>query len=107
MKRILIGLIVTVVLLQLSCKKETTDTKVVKVSYPAITLNGQKYVTLNVGQSYDDPGAAGTDDISGATSALTAEYSSLDVTHAGLYYMRYTMTIMPTFPVSMSAPRTV
>lgn len=93
MKRIctLLIAICALALTQPGCKKETSDTHVVKVSYPTITLNGSKYVSLNVGAAYDDPGATGTDDISGSTKTIKAEYSTLDVSTPGLYYMRYSM----------------
>lgn len=91
MKRILFVLVIINTLLLGACRKKETDTKVVKVSYPAIALKGDKYVSLNVGQSYSDPGATGTDDISGTSKDIIAEYSSLDITKPGLYYMLYTM----------------
>lgn len=92
MKKLLFLLLAVWSLSQLSCKKDTVNNKIVKVSYPTITLSGSKYVTLNVGTAYTDPGATGTDDVSGTSRSLTAEFSSLDVNTPGLYYMRYSMT---------------
>lgn len=91
-KLLVVALLATCTIFQQSCKKDTINNKVVKVSYPTINLSGSKYVSLNVGTAYADPGATGTDDVSGSTKTLTAEYSSLDVNTPGLYYMRYSMT---------------
>lgn len=91
MKKIWIVVVIIWAVAQAGCKKEETNTRVVKVSYPTISLNGDKYVTLNVGTAYNDPGATGTDDISGSTKSLTADSSTLDVTKPGLYYKMYTM----------------
>lgn len=77
-------------ILYTSCKKDEVVSKVVKATYPSIKVNGEKYVSLTVGQAYDDPGAVATDDITGATTNLMADYSSLDVNEPGLYYMQYT-----------------
>ncbi|RYE26138.1 MAG: DUF5011 domain-containing protein [Sphingobacteriales bacterium] len=90
MKKLLIILLaLSPAIFYTSCKKDETVSKVVNVSFPSIKLNGEKYVTLNVGQTYDDPGAVSTDDISGATANLKADYSSLDVNTPGIYYMQY------------------
>ncbi len=90
MKKILILLAIAITVLG-SCRKKEYDTRVVKVSYPTITLKGDKYVSLNVGTPYTDPGATGTDDVSGSTSNIMAGFSSLDVTTPGVYYMSYSM----------------
>ncbi len=92
MKQLITIVALAGLLVQTGCRKQASDTKVVKVSYPTIALNGDKYVSLNVGAAYTDPGATGTDDVSGSTRSLTAEYSTLDVNTPGLYYMRYVMT---------------
>ena len=91
MKKIFPVLLISMCVALFSCKKETSDTRVVKVSHPSIALMGSKYVSVNVGESYTDPGATGTDDISGATSTLKAGHSTLDVSKPGLYYMSYSM----------------
>ncbi|GAA4468509.1 hypothetical protein GCM10023093_26230 [Nemorincola caseinilytica] len=92
MKKLLIVLLAMWALTGAGCRKPYNDTRVVKVTYPTIALNGAKYVTIDVGTAYADPGATGTDDISGSTRSLTAEYSTLDVNTPGIYYMRYAMT---------------
>ena len=91
MKKFLIILLsLTPAVLYTSCKKDEVVSKVVDVSFPEIELKGDKYVTLNVGQAYTDPGAVATDDISGAKTDIMAEYSSLDINTPGVYYMQYT-----------------
>lgn len=74
-----------------ACKKDKDDvSKVVDTSYPTVQLNGDKYVTLNVGQAYSDPGALSVDDVSGAQTSIMADANTLDVSDPGLYYMSYT-----------------
>jgi hypothetical protein len=76
-----------------ACKKEENKvSKTVDVSYPTVQLNGDKYVTLNIGQSYDDPGALSVDDITGSSSSVKADMSTLDASTPGLYYMGYIAT---------------
>jgi len=71
-----------------ACKKRDTDniSKVVEVSHPDIKLNGEKFISLRIGESYDDPGAVATDDITGAKSNIEPDYSNLDPSQPGLYY---------------------
>ncbi len=76
-----------------ACKKEKDDvSKVVDISSPDINLNGDKYVTLNPGQNYDDPGAVSVDDVTGAQTTISADAGNLDPNTPGLYYMSYTAT---------------
>ena len=89
MKRLLIIMLALMPIIYTSCKKDEVVSKVVKATYPAIKVNGDKYVSLTVGQAYDDPGAVATDDISGANTSIKAESSTLDITTPGLYYMEY------------------
>jgi hypothetical protein len=90
MKKLLILIFaLTPALLYTSCKKDDEVSKVVDVSYPSIKLNGDKYVSVAVGQAYDDPGAVATDDLTGGTSSIKSESSTLDVNTPGLYYMEY------------------
>ncbi len=77
-------------LLVAACKKDDSVSKVVEVSAPEITLKGDKVVSINVGGSYDDPGATVFDDITNSTTEITATYSSLNTAVPGLYYMQYT-----------------
>ena len=75
-----------------ACKKEDDVSKVVEITYPDITLNGSKYVSLTVGESYADPGAVVNDDVSGTQHNIMASYSSLNTSTPGLYYMQYSFT---------------
>lgn len=72
-----------------SCKKQEIVSQEVTVSYPVITLKGDKYISIPVGGSYTDAGASVFDDVNGSTTDLMADYSSLDVNTPGLYYMAY------------------
>ena len=76
-----------------SCRKITDDvSKVVTVSYPIITLNGDAIISTGIGTgSYVDPGATGTDDITGATSTLTPVSNNVDLTTPGFYSVKYTV----------------
>ena len=76
------------------CKKDDPDavSKIVDVSYPIIVLNGEQVVSQPVGTgTYTDPGATGTDDITGATSALSPVVNTVDLTTPGFYSVKYTM----------------
>lgn len=76
-----------------ACKKEMDDiSKVVDVTSPSVQLNGEKYVTLNPGQPYDDPGAVSVDDVSGSQTSINAGANTLDPSTPGLYYMSYIAT---------------
>lgn len=75
------------------CKKDPdVVSKIVTVSYPAITLNGSEIVSTGIGTgAYVDPGATGTDDITGATSTLSPVSNNVDLTQAGFYSVKYSM----------------
>lgn len=91
MKKAILLLIGILPILATSCRKDPNAvSKVVKVSFPTVELNGEKYVTLNVGQPYEDPGAVSKDDVSGTTANISADISTLDITTPGIYYMQYT-----------------
>jgi len=73
------------------CKKVENQypSKIVKVSYPAITLNGDAALTINVGDAYVDAGAKLTDDITGAVSDVEGDISEVNTSVEGLYFVRY------------------
>lgn len=76
-----------------ACKKDKENiSKVVDITYPTVQLNGEKYITLNPGQPYDDPGAISVDDVSGAQTSVNADANTLDPATPGLYYMSYIAT---------------
>ncbi|MFA6057343.1 MAG: immunoglobulin-like domain-containing protein [Taibaiella sp.] len=93
MKKIIIILFAFSFLAYAGCRKRDTEegvSKVVDVSKPTINLKGDKFVSLSVGEAYADPGATLIDDISGAQSDIpAAEYTNLDVSTPGVYYMLY------------------
>ena len=76
-----------------SCKKEPESVStVVNVSYPSLVLKGDQIISTSVGTgTYTDPGATGTDDITGASLALTPVTNSVDLTKPGFYSVKYTM----------------
>lgn len=88
MKKLLI--LSSLILVFAACKKEDNVSKVVDVTYPEITLKGDKYITIDVNGSYTDEGATVFDDVTGTSSDIEATYSSLDPSTPGLYYMQYT-----------------
>lgn len=89
MRKILVLILTAVVCFTACKKKEDNVSKLVDITFPSIELNGDKYVSLHVGESYTDPGAVLTDDITGAESNIVAEFSTLDIETPGLYYMQY------------------
>jgi hypothetical protein len=73
-----------------SCKKTTDDvSKVVKVSFPTIELNGAEIVVLPVGAAYTDAGAELTDDITGQTSNIQPTSNNVNTAQPGLYLVNY------------------
>jgi hypothetical protein len=92
MKKSIIALILSCAFLT-SCEDKTEDVStVVNVSYPIITLNGDEVVSTGIATgAYVDPGATGTDDITGATSSLSPVSNNVDLTAPGFYSVKYTM----------------
>lgn len=76
-----------------SCKKDPDPvSKVVAVSYPTITLNGNAIVSTGIGSgAYTDPGATGLDDVTGQTSTLSPVSNNVDLTTPGFYSVKYSM----------------
>jgi len=74
-----------------SCKKDTTDnvSKIVKVSFPEITLNGNALVVVAVGAAYTDAGAKLKDDISGAVTDIQPTENNVNTAQPGLYVVTY------------------
>jgi LCP family protein required for cell wall assembly len=62
---------------------------------PVITLNGDKTITLNVGDTFKDPGAQAIDDVDGdITSLMVISYSpgKIDTTKPGEYIITYNVS---------------
>jgi hypothetical protein len=93
MKKSLIILAVAALAFTGCDKDPDTVSRTVDVSYPIITLNGDEVVSQPIGTgSYVDPGATGTDDITGATTTLSPVLNNVDLTTAGFYSVKYTMS---------------
>jgi len=89
MKKISIILIVFTTIIAGCDKDPDPVSTVVTVTYPGITLNGEKFIHLPVNGTYVEEGAVLTDDITGAQSNITATSSDLDVTTEGMYKVSY------------------
>jgi Domain of unknown function (DUF5011) len=79
------------VLIIAGCKKETTAdvSKVVKVSYPEITLNGPALVVVATGGTYTDAGAKLKDDITGAITDIQPDNNPVNTAQPGLYVVTF------------------
>jgi hypothetical protein len=86
------------------CKKDTTAdvSKAVKVSFPAIALNGNAVVIVAVGAAYTDAGGKLTDDITGAVSDIQPTSSNVNTAIPGLYVVTYSATNANGFETSAS-----
>lgn len=93
MKRIICKILIAAlpVLVMTGCKKETTEevSKVVKVSYPEITLNGPALVVVATGGSYTDAGAKLKDDITGAITNIMPSSNPVNTAQPGLYVVTF------------------
>ena len=72
----------TVIVQELAQPADTTK--------PVITLNGLAQMSLNVGDTFTDPGATATDNIDGTLNATPS--GSVDTSAAGQYSITYTAT---------------
>jgi hypothetical protein len=89
-----------------SCRKETTAgvSKVVTVSYPKITLNGDPAISIPVGGSVADPGAKVFDDVTNTTTDIMASSNNINANTPGLYFLIYTATNANGFESSVVRP---
>jgi hypothetical protein len=92
MKKIIILFTISTLIIT-ACKKDPESVStIVNVTYPVITLNGEAVVSTNVGTGqYVDPGATGTDELTGATSTLSPVLNNVDLSKPGFYSVKYTM----------------
>lgn len=70
---------------------DTENVQELLITFPEIILTGDAYVTLSVGDSFDDPGAAaalGVEDVSDQVVVT----SDLDVNIPGVYSITYTIS---------------
>lgn len=69
-----------------SCRKRTGDvSQVVTASYPAITVSGEQFYSIHVGDALPDISATAYDSVLGETDAVSVDASTLDNTTPGLY----------------------
>jgi hypothetical protein len=68
------------------CEKDETDNISRVKSYPAITLLGDEYYVINVGETFTDPGATAT--LAGETIQPTVT-GTVDTSKPGLYVITY------------------
>lgn len=59
---------------------------------PVITLKGEKFVLLNPGEKYTDPGATAKDDRDGDITTLIENSGMPDISKKGSYEITYTVT---------------
>lgn len=92
MKKTLLILMIGASFLTACDKDPDAVSTVVNVSYPVIQLNGDQVVSTGIGTgSYTDPGAVGTDDITGESGALSPVSNNVDLTTPGFYSVKYSM----------------
>lgn len=88
MKKIFAILAITILTVT-ACKKDKTVSHVVTV--PTVKVNGDKFITINVGGTMpEDAGATVVNDeaISGGNNIMASE-NNVDVNTPGIYYMLY------------------
>lgn len=88
--KILAAVVISTTIIFTACKKK--DDKVsetVKVTYPIITLKGNKYVSIPVGGAFSDPGATMFDEFTGLTTDIAPTQSDVDNATPGMYPIIY------------------
>lgn len=71
----------------------TTTTKKAKdTEKPNLLLIGEKNITINMGQSYNEPGFSATDNIDGDVTAKVKVVGSVDTTKPGEYKLSYSVS---------------
>ncbi len=73
------------------CKKDKTVSKLVKFSFPVLTLNGDPIIILNHGDAFSDPGASWVDTVTGESGTVTAS-TPVVTTSDGLFVITYSAT---------------
>ncbi len=68
-------------------KKEISDT-----TPPIITLKGDSFITLFIGDKYTDSGASASDDVDGDISDKITVSGSVDTSKAGIYDLKYNVS---------------
>lgn len=74
-------------------KTEKTRTLIIKDKVkPVISLNGQEYVYLELGDAYKDEGAKASDDVDGNITQKITKSGSVNTNAEGTYYIKYSAT---------------
>lgn len=73
-------------------RKTTVRTTRRPTTPPTITLRGSKTITLNVGETYRDPGYSATDSLGGNITSSVRVSSNLNTSNTGTYYITYQVT---------------
>lgn len=88
--KLILAAAVTFTFIASACKKkEDSVSETVKVVYPRITLIGAQYVTINIGESFTDPGAKMYDTFTNQETTLSPTQSGVDNTTPGMYPIIY------------------
>lgn len=66
--------------------------KLADAAAPTITLSGGSNVTLQVGQTFTDPGFTAADGVDGDLSGRVVKEGNVDINTPGTYQIRYTVT---------------
>jgi len=86
-----------------ACEKETDNvSKIVKVTFPGVALNGSDIIILKAGDNYTDAGAKLTDDISGAITDIQPTTSNVNTAAVGLYVVNFLAANANGFETSVS-----
>ncbi|HOD49000.1 MAG TPA: DUF5011 domain-containing protein [Candidatus Hydrogenedentes bacterium] len=59
---------------------------------PVLTLNGASEITIQTGETYNDPGASATDALEGDLTSRIAVSGSVDTAKSGTYTLRYNVS---------------
>lgn len=72
------------------CRKDPEAvSETVTVDYPVITLKGDKYVSIGIGGSFNDPGASMFDKFTNTNTDIQPSQSDVDVNTPGMYPIIY------------------
>ncbi|WP_165445109.1 OmpL47-type beta-barrel domain-containing protein [Gracilibacillus phocaeensis] len=69
--------------------KVTRAVEVVDTTAPEVTLNGETAITLELGDSYEEPGAVATDNYDGDISEAVAITGGVNTSEPGTYHVTY------------------
>lgn len=73
-------------------KRTVTTSRLSPANPPIITLKGQKNITLNVGNSYNEPGYSANDGFGNDITYKVKVTSNINTSVPGTYYVNYSVT---------------